>query len=117
LKDIIPAARAGYARGGEKMLFQELYAKQEHYFALGQVSPGTLARTCVAIGKRQEALHLFELSYARHEADVLWFLTDADLTSLKDEPRYKEMVKKIDFPPAPSDAIPAAARSKLRNPT
>jgi len=116
LKDIIAGARMGYARSGEGGLYKELYAKQERYFAMGQLAPTTLAKTCIALGKRQEALHLFEVSYSRHEADALWWLTEPDLRSLKDEPRYKELVKKIDFP-AITEGSPGASpteKSPLR---
>jgi tetratricopeptide (TPR) repeat protein len=101
LKDIIAATRAAYTKGGEKALYRALYVKQEHYFALGQLAPGWLAKTCVALGKRQEALHLFEVSYTRHEADTLWWLTEPDLRALKDEPKYKELERKINFPTTP----------------
>jgi len=105
LKDILTSAREGYARSGETGLLRNLYAKQEEYYVKGKLSGGMLAITCVTLGKRQEALQLLEVSYARHEADALWCLTDPVLRTLKDEPRYKELVKKINFPSA-SDEPP-----------
>jgi tetratricopeptide (TPR) repeat protein len=98
LKDVMASAREGYARSGQSGLLKNLYTKQREYYLMGKYSPGMLAKTCVAMGKRQEALQLFEVAYSRHEADALWFLAEPDLLTLKDEPRYKALVKKINFP-------------------
>ncbi|MGB6691826.1 MAG: tetratricopeptide repeat protein [Terracidiphilus sp.] len=103
LKDIMASARAGYAQGGGGGLLRDLYAKQRQYYAAGKIVGTTLARTCVLMGKKQEALALLEEAYARHEADVLGCLSQPVLLTLKNEPRYKLLVKKINFP------VPAGA--------
>jgi hypothetical protein len=81
-----------------------LYAKQREYYATGKVAGTTLAKTCVLMGRKQEALQLLEQAYAHHEADVLACLSHPDLLTLKDEPRYKALVKKINFPMPGADA-------------
>jgi tetratricopeptide (TPR) repeat protein len=101
LKDVIASAREGYARAGENGLMKSFYTKQKDYYEMGKYSPAMLAITCVALGKRQEALDLLEAAYSHRLPDALWSLTDPDLAALKDEPRYKALVKKIDFPSAP----------------
>ncbi len=101
LKDIISSARTGYARDGGRGLLNSLYAKQKQYYAAGKIIGTMLARTCALMGKRQEALKVLEEAYARHEADMLGCLSNPDLLTLKDEPRYKALIKKINFP-APS---------------
>jgi len=106
LKDVIASARAGYTQGGGSGLLRNLYAKQKEYYATGKIVGTTLARTCVLMGRKQEALELLEEAYARHEADVLGCLSQPVLLSLKDEPRYKALVKKINFP-LPSGAATA----------
>jgi tetratricopeptide (TPR) repeat protein len=115
LRDIIASARVEYERGGKSGLVKELYAKQKEYYAMGKYPPGLLAMTCVAMGKRQEALHLLEVAYSRHEADALWCLTDPELRTLKDEPRYKELVRKINFP-GPTDGLPGASAATEKSP-
>jgi tetratricopeptide (TPR) repeat protein len=104
LKDIVASARAGYARDGGPGLLRNLYAKQREYYATGKVAGTTLAKTCVLMGRKQEALQLLEQAYAHHEADVLACLSHPDLLTLKDEPRYKALVKKINFPMPGADA-------------
>ena len=39
--------------------------------------------------------------YDRHRAEFLWLLTDLELLTLKDEPRYQELIKKLHFPTPP----------------
>jgi tetratricopeptide (TPR) repeat protein len=106
LKDVIAAAQAGYKRDGGPGLLQDLYAKQKEYYIAGKLSGTWLAKTCVLMGRKQEALHLLEVAYARHETEVLSCLSHPDLLTLKDAPRYKALVSKIHFPMHPVDSNP-----------
>ena len=106
LKDIIAAARAGYMRDGGKGLLKDLYARQKQYYLAGKLAGTWLAKTCVVMGRKQEALQLLETAYARHENEVLSCLSHPDLLSLSDEPRYEALVAKIHFPMHPVDSNP-----------
>ena len=101
LQETIAAARAGYTRDGERGFLQALYAKQKQYYREGKVSGTMLAKTCIAMGKRQEALSLLEEDFASHSATLLWCLSEPDLLSLKNEPRYQQLVRKITLPGTP----------------
>jgi tetratricopeptide (TPR) repeat protein len=105
LRDIITSAQRGYSREGGRGLLKELYASQKKYYLAGKLPGTTLAKTCVMMGKKQEALQLLEDAYARHEPYLLTCLVQPDLLTLKDEPRYKELVKKINFPRAPGEVL------------
>jgi tetratricopeptide (TPR) repeat protein len=107
LKDIIASARAGYERDGERGLLNDLYAKQEEYYWAGKLSGTVLAKTCIQMGKKQEVLQLLDDAYDRHETNVLSCLSQPDLLTLRDEPRYKALVKKINFPREPQMAQPS----------
>ncbi len=107
MKDTFAAARAGYARDGERGLLRNLYAVQIKYYAAGKIPGMTLARTCLRMGKKEEALQLIEQDYARHSAVFLWCLSVADFLSLKDEPRYKPLLRKVNFPAAPQEVRPS----------
>lgn len=104
LKDIIASARKGYERDGGRGLLRDLYAKQREYYAAGKIFGTTLAKTCVLMGRKQEALGLLEEAYRRHESEVFACLAHPDLLTLKDEPRYKALVKKMNFPLASPDS-------------
>ena len=118
LKDIIESARAGYMRDGERGLLNNLYARQEEYYRAGKLSGTTLAETCILMGKKQEALQLLEGAYDRHESNVLACVSQPDLLTLRDEPKYKALVKRINFPQGPQTAqpgtVPAENQSSLR---
>jgi tetratricopeptide (TPR) repeat protein len=117
LRDIIASARAGYERDGERGLLNDLYAKQEEYYRAGKLSGTVLAKTCIQMGKKQEALQLLEEAYDRHETNVLSCLSQPDLLTLRDEPKYKALVKKIGFPQesqAQPGTFPAEDRPPFR---
>ncbi len=106
LADIVASARAGYAESGSRGLMEHLYAAQKQYFLQGKFDATTLAETCVLMGRRQEALHLLDGAYNRHEANLLSCLSRPDLLTLKDEPGYKSLMKKINFPVDSANASP-----------
>lgn len=106
LKDIMAAARAAYARDGERGLLRGLYARQKEYYNAGKFRGTMLAVTCVLMGKKQEALQLLEEAYQRREPEMLGCLSHPDLLRLKDEPRYKALLKKINFPAPSPDSPP-----------
>ena len=98
LKGIIGSAREGYARAGGRGLLENLYTKQREYYRSGKFQETLLAKTCVLMGRKQEALDLLEDAYARHEPGVLVSLLDRELLTLNDEPRFRALIKKINFP-------------------
>jgi hypothetical protein len=111
LKDIIGAAKAGFKRDGERGLLNDLYARQKEYYKAGKLWGTKLAKTCILLGKKQEALQLLEESYNHHEWDVLSCKTQSDLATLRDEPRYKALLKKINFPEDPVRLSPSPLTS------
>jgi len=115
LKGTLAAARAGYARDGEPGLLRNLYAVQMKYYAAGKIPGMYLARTCILMGKKQEALQYIAEDYARHSAVFLWCLSDPDFLTLKDEPKYKALLKKANFSEVSQD-VPAATLAGMDDP-
>ena len=116
LRDIVQAARAGYSRNGEQGLLHELYIKQKEHYKAGELAATTLAETCVLMGKKAEAQHLLEEAYAHHEAEVLACLSHPSLLTLKNEPRYKELVRKINFPGVSIESAPSSLAGIVNRP-
>ena len=117
LKDIIASAREGYARDSGRGLLQNLYTKQREYYGSGKFRGTLLAKTCVLMGRKQEAMDLLEDAYARHESQVLVCLLDRELLSLNGEPRFRALIKKINFPNSTNGLpgySPATSKSPLR---
>lgn len=96
MEDVIASARAGYARDRDRGLLNALYAKQKQYFREGKVHVAMFAATCVLMGKKQEALSTLEDAYNQHDIEFLAMLSHPDLRTLKDEPRYQALERKID---------------------
>jgi tetratricopeptide (TPR) repeat protein len=91
LKDIFAAAQAGYIHGGESGLLHALYEKQEQYYGVGRVSAEDLAQTCDRLGKRAEALRLFQEACAHHDTLAL----GDRFPMLKDDPEYKALMSRV----------------------
>jgi Tfp pilus assembly protein PilF len=117
LGDIVQAARAGYSRNGEQGLLHELYTKQKEHYKAGELAATTLAETCVLMGKKEEAEHLLEEAYAHHEAEVLACLSHPNLLTLKDEPRYRALVRKINFPGVSLESAPSSLAGIVNRPS
>jgi excisionase family DNA binding protein len=116
LKETLTAARVGYSHGGERGLLRSLYASQRNYYAIGKL-PGTiLAHTCIPMGKKEEALQIMQDEYDRHSAVFLAYLSDPDLVTLKDEPRYKALIKKLDFPVHAQELTPNSLAAVTNTP-
>jgi len=106
MKDIVAAARTGFASAGGPGLLKGLYAKQKEYYLAGKFDGTTLAETCILMSKRQDALDLLETAYARHETQVLEVLSNPGLRTMKDEPRYQALLARIHFPMRPASTLP-----------
>jgi len=106
LRQIIASAQAGYVRDGERGLLNNLYATQRESHLAGKFSPTTLAVTCVMMGKKQEGLQLLEEAYSHHDIFVLSSPINPVLDTLRDEPRFRALVDKFDFPPTPGTPSP-----------
>lgn len=98
LGEIVASARLGYRQGGSRGFLQALYSNEKSYHAEGKLRAALVAKTCLLMGKRQEALDLMEDAYRHHDFEVISLLSDRDLLSLKADPRYQALVRKINYP-------------------
>lgn len=57
-----------------------------------------LARDYADLGDRETALAKLNKSYQNRETELLWLLGDAELDTLRSDPRFQELVKKVGFP-------------------
>jgi len=107
LKDTIAAARRGFQQDGERGLFHSLYLAQKRAYAEGKLPATYLAITCARLGKKKEAIQLLQEDYEKHNATFLMYRQHLDLLTLKDEPGYQELARKIRIPtPEVAEAPP-----------
>jgi tetratricopeptide (TPR) repeat protein len=105
---VTDAAREGFNHGGEAAMLERLYTAQQKFYADGDLQGAVLARTCVRLGRKNEALALLRTEFERHGASFLTIRADLVLNELKDEPEYKELIAKLQFPASDTDLGQAA---------
>ena len=57
--------------------------------------PLFLARVNAGLGNKDEALRWLEKAYAERSESILWLRVDPTFASLRDEPRFRDLVKKV----------------------
>jgi tetratricopeptide (TPR) repeat protein len=104
LKVTNAAAQAGLRRDGERGFLLDLYVAQKKLYGEGKIEGTTFARTCVQLGKKEEALQLLRKDYEQHNPQFLLVRSDLELLALKDEPAYRELLTKFRLPSPDIDA-------------
>jgi tetratricopeptide (TPR) repeat protein len=104
LKATNAAAQAGLRRDGERGFLLDLYIAQKRFYEEGKIEGTALAKTCVQLGRKEEALQLLRKEYEHHDPQFLLVRTDLELLTLKDEPAYRELLTKIRLPLPEIDA-------------
>ncbi len=83
-----------YRKGGEKEFFREVVK-----VAQVQANAYELAVIYVHLGENDKAMDHLEKAYADHDgADLPHVNTDIRLAALHDNPRFKELIRKMGFP-------------------
>jgi len=85
-------AAAGYRDEAQKTLEQLTEISKQRY-----VMPYPVARIYLALGKKDEALRLLETAYAERAA-LMVFLKIDRLDDLRSEPRFQELMRRMNFP-------------------
>lgn len=104
LKETTAAARAGFRRDGETGLLHDLYMARKKKYAEAKLAGTAVAEIGLRIGRRDEALRLVHDDFAHHRAEFLWILTDPELMTLKSDPRYQQLINKLNYPAPPTSS-------------
>ncbi len=95
---LVDAAEKGYADGGPRNLLKNMRVLQKSLCDHGRLSPYLLAQTDSLLGNRQEALQYLKIAFDRHDDSAVQIVGDWALTSLHNEPAYKDLVARLGFP-------------------
>jgi tetratricopeptide (TPR) repeat protein len=87
-------AAAGDSDAAQKVLDRLNERSRERY-----VSPYLFARIYTALGKKDEALHWLETGYKNRAEWMVLLKTEAGFDNLKSEPRFQDLVRRMNFPP------------------
>jgi tetratricopeptide (TPR) repeat protein len=86
------------AAAGKRSEAKKLAAKWEKIAEQTYVPPFFLGMSALAIGETDKALDLLDAAVEEKSAWVMWYMTDAKLDSVRDHPRFTEILEKSGLP-------------------
>src|SRR5271156_1497263 len=99
--EIVSAGEKGLARGGAQGMWSDMLKEQQRLHADGKETAFNLARTCASLGRKQEALDNLQTAYQQREPELVSMRVDVQLSSLHDEPRFREILAQAGLPALP----------------
>jgi tetratricopeptide (TPR) repeat protein len=98
---IVVTGEKGFASAGSRGMLMAMLKEQQNLYDIGQEQAYNVAVTSALLGRKQEALDELQSAYLKREPDFLRVRIDPLLSSLHDEPRFREMLAQIGLPPLP----------------
>jgi tetratricopeptide (TPR) repeat protein len=89
-----------YARAGHRVKAQKILQRLQELSAKRYVTPYGLARIHAALDNADEAVRLLEAAYQEHATWLLFLKTDPHLDSLRPDPRFQDLLRRMNFPEA-----------------
>lgn len=97
-KEVIEAAKEGYAHGGAIAANKAVCAKREMQAKKVYVDPGYIAMSCAMGGEKEKAFALLEKAVAEKSGATLQLKSAPPFDSLRSDPRYAALLKKMGLP-------------------
>ncbi|MEP6901459.1 MAG: winged helix-turn-helix domain-containing protein [Actinomycetota bacterium] len=96
-------ALLGYCYGvaGKHAQAREMLKQLDNIESRKYVSPTARAIIYTGLGEKDEALSELERAFEENSAWLVWLNVDMQLESLHDEPRFKNLIEKLNFPNKP----------------
>ena len=105
LAEMEKESQISYRDLGEALAFHALGRRQESDAALGRVisqhandQAYQIGQAYAYRGERERAFEWLNRAFAQHDAGLMWFKTDLKLQSLRKDPRYGDLLKKLHLP-------------------
>ena len=96
---VAEAAASGFAKGGERGLFEAQLAEQRKLYEQGKLSPYLVAQTEARLGNKHEAMRYLSTCIQSHDEWVLNLRDDQEFVRLHGEPAFQQLLAKIGLPP------------------
>jgi TolB-like protein/DNA-binding winged helix-turn-helix (wHTH) protein len=78
----------------------------KHAQTRSRVTSFPLAELHARLGHKDRAMALLDLLYEeRHDGLIMWLKSNPAFDSLRDDPRFQDLVRRVGFPPAPQIAL------------
>lgn len=99
-EDSYLAAMTAYTYGmmGKRAAAKKIAERLERQAKQSYVSPLLFARVYVALGEKERAIEWLEKGYENREETSAWLNSEPVFDSLRSEPRFKELVRRIGLP-------------------
>jgi len=98
---VAAAGEKGFARGGSRGMLIAILKEQQNLYAKGQEQAYNLAQTSALLGDKEQALKDLQNSYLKRDTDLAQLRIDLTMSTLHDEPRFREILAQIGLPPLP----------------
>src|SRR4029077_11794833 len=87
-----------YAKAGNRDAAQRILERLDELSKQRYVTPYIVGRINLALGKRNEALGCLETAYQLRDSFMVFLKTDPLLDDLRSEPRFQELLRRMNFP-------------------
>lgn len=95
-------ARAGRMDESAKILDRLTQLREECY-----VPPCWTAMVCAGLGETRAALDWLEQAYEQHDVWLVWIKADPRFDSLREEPQFQDLLRRVGLAPGLANAQPA----------
>ena len=87
-----------YAMSGKTAEAQKILKQLQEVFAKNPASATELASAYAVLGEKDKAFEFLEKSYKNHINNLLWFRLHPPLASLRSDPRFTDLARRIGLP-------------------
>ena len=98
---------SAYAQAGKREEAEEVLREMHAISARRHISPYHLALVNAALGRIDPALTLLEQAHETHDAKILWLAVDPEFDDLHDQPRFTELLRKLNHRYGAHSTLPA----------
>jgi len=101
--DAVASLAYAYATTGKQAEAQKILHAFLHQSETGYVSPYMIAVVYAGLGNKDKAFEYLGKAYKERSSDLPYFLrADLRMDSLRSDPRFQDLIRRMDFPPSPS---------------
>jgi len=87
-----------YALAGKKDEARRVLHELQTRSRADYVSPSALAYIYVGLGEPDSAMYWFERAYEARVYDIVWIRNDPLMETLRSDPRFQDLVRRLNFP-------------------
>jgi TolB-like protein len=101
--DAVASLAYAYATTGKRAQAQKILDDFLQQSGTGYVSPYMIAVVYAGLGNKDKAFEYLGKAYKERSSDLPYFLrADLRMDSLRSDPRFQDLIRRMDFPPSPS---------------